>query len=84
MKLTEKTGKLVDAMGVLESEDIMVITTNGVVIRQNIDDISVIGRNTQGVKIIRLDADDQVSDIAKIVQEEDVDETNEADEAHEG
>lgn len=75
MKLTDKTGKLVDAMGVIESEDIMVITTNGVVIRQNIGNINIIGRNTQGVRIIRLDADDQVSDIARIVQEEEVDDT---------
>jgi DNA gyrase subunit A len=74
MKLTKKTGALVDAIGVVENEDLMVITQGGVVIRQNIENISIIGRNTQGVKIIRLDADDYVSDVAKVVQTEDVDE----------
>jgi len=74
MKLTKKTGQLVDAIGVVENEDLMVITEGGVVIRQNMDDISIIGRNTQGVKIIRLDEEDRVSDVAKVVQAEEVDE----------
>jgi DNA gyrase subunit A len=74
MKLTPKTGKLVDAIGVNESEDIMVITSKGIVIRQNISHVSIFGRNTQGVKIIRLDEDDHVSDIAKIIQAEEMEE----------
>ncbi|MEJ2053943.1 MAG: DNA gyrase subunit A [Calditrichaceae bacterium] len=67
MKVTEKTGKLISALGVVEDEEIMIITEKGVVIRQTTESISVIGRNTQGVKLIRLDSNDKVSDVAKIV-----------------
>jgi len=66
MKVTEKTGKLVSTLGIVENEDIMIITTNGVVIRQNTENISIIGRNTQGVKLIRLDQNDKVGDVAKM------------------
>ena len=67
MKLTEKTGKLVSALGVVQNEDIMIITEKGIVIRQNVEDISIISRNTQGVRLIRLDANDRVSDVTKVV-----------------
>ncbi len=67
MKITEKTGKLVTALTLVEEEDIMIITEKGVVIRQNTESISLIGRNTQGVKLIRLDTDDKVADVAKVV-----------------
>ena len=67
MKVTDKTGKLVNALGIIEGEDIMIITEKGVVIRQNTENISVIGRNTQGVKLIRLDNEDKVSDVAKLI-----------------
>ena len=67
MKITPKTGKLVTALTLQEEEDIMIITEKGVVIRQNTESISLIGRNTQGVKLIRLDADDTVADVAKVV-----------------
>ncbi len=76
----EKTGNLVTALTLVEEEDIMIITEKGVVIRQNTESISLIGRNTQGVKLIRLDADDKVADVAKVVvtengkDEEDVEE----------
>jgi len=67
MKVTEKTGKLVCVLETVDNEDIIIITENGVTIRQNIAKISVIGRNTQGVKLIRLDEDDRISDVAKII-----------------
>jgi DNA gyrase subunit A len=76
MKITEKTGRLVNALGVTEGEDIMIITEKGVVIRQNTENISIIGRNTQGVKLIRLDIEDKVSDVAKLVSNGNVDEEN--------
>ncbi len=66
MKITGKTGKLVSALGISQQEDIMIITEQGVVIRQNTGDISVIGRNTQGVKLIRLDTNDKIGDVAKV------------------
>jgi DNA gyrase subunit A len=67
MKVNDKTGPLVAALEVVDTEDIIIITENGVVIRQEISRISVIGRNTQGVKLIRLDANDSIGDVAKIV-----------------
>lgn len=70
MKLTEKTGRLVSAIGISEAEDLIIITERGVVIRQNVEAISEIGRNTQGVKLIKLDSNDLVSDVAKIVTQE--------------
>jgi DNA gyrase subunit A len=64
MKTTEKTGDLVSTLEVSGEEDLMIITEKGVVIRQSVGDISVIGRNTQGVKLIRLDDNDKVSAVA--------------------
>jgi len=67
MKLTSKTGNLVGALGIEEEQQLMIITQNGVVIRQIAESISIIGRNTQGVKLIRLDENDRVSDVAKLI-----------------
>jgi len=70
MKVTEKTGKLSAAVEVAGDEDIMIITEKGIVIRQKVEQVSVIGRNTQGVRMIRLDENDSVSDIALVVNGE--------------
>jgi DNA gyrase subunit A len=74
MKVTEKTSFLVAVLEVVENEDIILITEKGVVIRQSISKISIIGRNTRGVKLMQLDSDDRISDVAKIVIEEDEEE----------
>jgi DNA gyrase subunit A len=76
MNITEKTGKLATAIEVGDTEDVMIITEKGIVIRQRVDQVSVIGRNTQGVRMIRLDENDLVSAIAPVVQSE-TDETEE-------
>ncbi|MEJ2542574.1 MAG: DNA gyrase subunit A [Calditrichaceae bacterium] len=76
MKVTPKTGKIVNGLGITEGEDIMIITEKGVVIRQNTENISIIGRNTQGVKLIRLDSEDKVSDVAKLISNGNGDEEN--------
>ncbi len=67
-KITEKTGDIVGAKLVHDDHDIMIITTEGVVIRISVDDISVIGRNTSGVKLMNIDQDSdvQVASIAKV------------------
>ena len=67
MKVNQKTGHLVSVLEVVDNEDIIMITEKGVAIRQHIGKISVTGRNTQGVKLIRLDDDDKIGDVAKIV-----------------
>jgi DNA gyrase subunit A len=70
LKATEKTGKLVAIKEAIDDDDLMIITTKGVVIRQQVKSIKVIGRNTQGVKLIKLDAHDKVADVARVVSEE--------------
>ena len=77
MRITEKTGKLVGALGIQQEEDIMIITEKGVVIRQNTANISIIGRNTQGVKLIRLDKEDHIGAVAKVVLSENGEDENE-------
>jgi len=83
MKVNEKTGHLVAVLEVVDNEDIILITENGVVIRQHIGKISIIGRNTQGVKLIRLDENDKIGDVAKIVLGNENGNGNEEDDAEE-
>ncbi|MDG4657544.1 DNA gyrase subunit A [Ectobacillus antri] len=63
--ITDKNGKLVALKSVQGEEDIMLITVAGVLIRIPVDQISRMGRNTQGVKLIRLDGDQEVATVAK-------------------
>ena len=67
-KVTEKTGYLIGAKLVSDGREIMLITTEGIVIRMSVDDISVIGRNTSGVKLMNIDQDSDinVASIAKV------------------
>ncbi|MDP7026281.1 MAG: DNA gyrase subunit A [Candidatus Marinimicrobia bacterium] len=73
VRTTEKTGKMVAIMEVVDSDDLIVITDRGVLIRQSIAPIRTIGRVTQGVKLIQLDAKDKISSITRVLHEEDVD-----------
>ncbi len=70
LKRTEKTGDVVALKEVIPDDELMVITRRGVIIRLPVNDISVIGRNTQGVKVINLDEGDTVVDVARVVKEE--------------
>ncbi len=67
MQITEKTGKLCSIKSVKEEDDLMVTTRSGVVIRINVETLRVMGRATQGVRIIKIDDKDSIADIA-IVQ----------------
>ena len=69
MKVNEKTGHIVTMLEVVDNEDIIMITERGVAIRQHIGNIKVIGRNTQGVRLMKIE-DDKISDVAKIVSED--------------
>ena len=71
LKVTEKTGDVVGIKLVRSDQELMLITTGGIVIRTNVSDISVIGRNTQGVKIMKTDADDRVASFATVDQKDD-------------
>ncbi len=70
VKTTEKIGKLVSIRCVYETEDLMIITSNGLIIRLPIKTIPIIGRNTQGVRLIRLNPGDKVADVAALMEGE--------------
>ncbi|PFG04156.1 DNA gyrase subunit A [Bacillus sp. es.034] len=72
--VTERNGELVSVKAVTGEEDLMIITAHGVLIRMDVNDISTTGRNTQGVKLIRLQESEFVSTVAK-VEKEDEEET---------
>lgn len=69
LKVTEKTGELVSLQVVQPSEQLMIITQKGIIIRQDIDEIRETGRIAQGVKLINLGDNDRVAAVAKILQE---------------
>ena len=75
MNITDKTGEVVSIMEVQDSDDLVVMTTGGILIRQPVKDVRIIGRNTQGVRLIRLEEGDQIADITTVPHEEDVDES---------
>jgi DNA gyrase subunit A len=70
LKKTDKTGPIVALKEVIPDDELMMITRHGVIIRLPVDGIRVIGRNTQGVKVMNLDAGDAVVDVARVVKED--------------
>jgi DNA gyrase subunit A len=70
LRRTDRTGDVVALKEVIPGDELMVITRGGVIIRLPVNDIRVIGRNTQGVKMINLDEGDAVQDVARVVNEE--------------
>ena len=70
LKKTDKTGSIVALMEVIPDDELMMITRHGVIIRLPVDGIRVIGRNTQGVKVMNLDSGDTVVDVARVVKED--------------
>ena len=73
IRITDKTGKVVAIKGVDPEDELVMITRNGVVNRQGVGEIRVIGRNTQGVRLIALDEGDVVVDVARLVPEDEAD-----------
>ena len=74
MQCSERNGKAVSICSVADSDDIIFITKNGIVIRVSATGISVIGRNTQGVTLFSVDEGDKVVSVARVVPEETKDE----------
>ncbi|MBL7974380.1 MAG: hypothetical protein JNJ85_05685 [Candidatus Kapabacteria bacterium] len=70
MNVTDKTGKVVSIIEVTDSDDLVVMTQGGILIRQPASEIRVIGRNTQGVRLIRLDEGDTIADITSVPRDE--------------
>ena len=70
MRCTDKTGKMVNIMEVVDSDDLIVITNHGVLMRQPVSDIRTIGRVTQGVRLVKLDGGTTISSITRVVRTE--------------
>ena len=70
MNITDKNGPVIELKTVSEIEDIMLVSKEGIVIRVPASSISVIGRNTQGVRIMKLEPEDKVVSVAKVAKEE--------------
>jgi DNA gyrase subunit A len=70
LRATEKTGKMIAIKEVQNTDDIVVVTSSGMVIRQRAEDIRISGRNTSGVRVIRLNADDKVTAVAIVTSED--------------
>ncbi len=70
MKTTDRTGTVVGALTVKDADEIMLITVGGQMVRTRVSDIREAGRNTQGVKLIELDAADKLQAIAPVISEE--------------
>lgn len=70
MRVTEKTGKMVSIMEVVDADDLIVITDKGVLMRQPVSHIRTIGRVTQGVKLVKLDDGTKISSISRVINDE--------------
>lgn len=71
IKVTQKNGKAMSAIQVTEDDEIMILTSAGMIIRMKTKDISIIGRNTQGVKLINIEDTDKVVGVVKLAERED-------------
>lgn len=83
-QITDKNGPLVAVQTVNGTEDIMLITINGILIRMDVNDISTTGRSTQGVRLIRLAEDETVATVARVKKDIDIPEDTEEMEAEAG
>ena len=70
MRCTDKTGKMVNIMEVVDSDDLIIITNSGVLMRQPVAEIRTIGRVTQGVKLVKLDDGASISSITRVISED--------------
>jgi DNA gyrase subunit A len=70
IKTTDRNGPVVAMAKVTDADEVMLTTTGGIIIRTRVADINMIGRNTQGVRLIRLEEDDTVGSLAKLPEEE--------------
>ena len=71
ISVTEKTGKLVAIKNVNDQDDLMIINKSGIAIRMEVSGLRVMGRATQGVKLINLKADDTIAAVAKVMKDDD-------------
>ena len=73
IKTTDRNGPVVSVMRVKDDDDVVIVTQNGILIRQEVEGVRVIGRNTQGLRLINLDDGDQVIGVALVVNQDEAD-----------
>jgi DNA gyrase subunit A len=69
INITDKTGMLIAIKVVREDDDLMIINKSGIIIRMNVDELRVMGRATQGVRVIRLEEGDSIASVTKVEEE---------------
>ncbi len=80
ISITEKTGKLVTIKSVSDNDDLMIINKSGIAIRMQVEDLRVMGRATQGVKVISIKDGDNIAAVAKVMKDqEDIEDINDID-----
>lgn len=77
LNITEKTGKLIAIQNVTDEDGLMIINKSGVAIRMAVEELRVMGRNTQGVKLINLKGSDEIAAVAKVEMDKDVEDAEE-------
>lgn len=77
LNITEKTGQLIAIQNVTDEDGLMIINKSGVAIRMAVEELRVMGRNTQGVKLINLKNNDEIAAVAKVEMDKDVEEEEE-------
>ncbi|UOU97419.1 DNA gyrase subunit A [Chryseobacterium daecheongense] len=80
LNITEKTGNLIAIQNVTDEDGLMIINKSGVAIRMGMDEMRVMGRNTQGVRVINLKKNDEIAAIAKVAMDKEVEEDSEENE----
>jgi DNA gyrase subunit A len=79
INVTDKTGGLISMKNVTDDDDLMIITKKGITIRMHVDALRVMGRATQGVKLINLKGNDEIAAVAKVYRDRDEEEADELD-----
>ena len=77
LNITDKTGNLIAIQSVTDEDGLMIINKSGVAIRMGMDDLRVMGRNTQGVRMINLKNNDEIAAVAKVMMDKEVEEETE-------
>jgi DNA gyrase subunit A len=84
IRLTDKNGSVAGIRHVHESDEVLILTEHGILIRMRVDEIRRIGRATMGVRVIRLDEGDRVVSVAKLAEDQDEDQNGEQDGEQDG
>jgi len=79
LNITEKTGSLVSINSVSDADDLMIINKSGLTIRMEVSDLRVMGRATQGVRLINIKGNDSIAAVTKVMKEDEVEDTEDID-----